>query len=346
MPRVFKASQRLIAFDDAGLYEPTAMLLAATGWVLQAARDTDPMAQAGTRLAHVAGAVDSNQKELLGDAFENAIVDLVGDGHTMLPQLREAIAIVAGYADFYADFSTPRVIALIANRRRGSLLRASYDDAMQLVSDDARVLTPYAGRPPTIWATSHNRLADLLEASTSGRPPRSLAGTPTIAKLHFADLLLGSNDGTAWIGVDLKSGGRPCTPTNAGVHLGISEQPPRAIMDSTYALFEQHVSKRGYIPTFVELQLGTWGTPLGRLSEALGLMKPLAALRAGSNVSKWQLSEEHRETLARLQPLVDRPLDDVIEALLPWSAQAVEEILVPSIGFDPEPPPGVSARLN
>lgn len=346
MPQVFESSQKLITYDDAGLYEPTAMLLAATGWVLQAARDTDPMARAGTRLAHVAGAVDGNKKELLGEAFENAIVDLIGDGHAMLPQLREAIAIVSGYTDFHADFSRPRVIALVANRRRGSLLRASYDDAMRLVSDDARVLTPYAGRAPTMWAASHDRLADLLEASTSSRPPRSLARTPTIAKLHFADLLVGSSDGAAWIGVDLKSGGRRCTPNNPGVHLGISEQPGRAIMDSTYELFKQNVPKRGNIPTFAELQLGTWGTPLGRLREALGLMRPLAALRAGSNVSKLHLSEPHRETLAQLQPHVDRPLDEVIDALLPWSAKAVGERHVPTIGFDPEPPPGVVGRLN
>jgi hypothetical protein len=34
------------------------------------------------------------------------------------------------------------------------MLRATSADAMQLVSDDARVLTPYAGRPTTLGLTA------------------------------------------------------------------------------------------------------------------------------------------------------------------------------------------------
>ncbi|HEV2123726.1 MAG TPA: hypothetical protein VGW38_13260, partial [Chloroflexota bacterium] len=310
MPRVFSNEQTIITLDEAGLYDEVEMLRAAVGWLLQAARDTDLLAQRGTELWQVASAVATTpNRGLVGHAFENAVVDLLTRGSAVLPQLQQAVALSLEYLGAKRDFSRPRVIAVVANRK-GRLLRTDLGTAERLVSDDARLLTPAAGRPVGLRGSRSDRLAELLASSTSGSPPKSL--TPTVSMLHHADLLIGSNDGLEWVAVDVKSGDSPCGRSFPGVHFGVSELRRAPIWESQYEPFQDTVRGRGTVVTFVEVRVGTRATAIARLREALRVVEDLAAVRENTDTSKLGVSSATAELLAELKPMLTAPVDDAI----------------------------------
>lgn len=343
MPRIFDTTQTLITLDNAGLYQDVDMLRAALGWVLQAARETDLLAQRGTELWQVAqAAATSGSDGLAGQAFENAVVDLLTEGRVLLPQLGKAIGLALAYMGVEEDVGELRVIALVTDRT-GTLLRTDLATAEAFVADEARLLTPFAGRPVGLRGSSHQRLADLLAASTSRTAPRSLP--PTAAMLHHADLLLGWDEGRHWVGVSVRSGDARCTTDQRGVHFGVSELRTESIHDSFYKETYERVPGRGRVVTFVEARIGTAGTPLERIREAVGVLGMLASLRPSSDPSKGQASAAVRQLLAELQPLLTGPVDEALAHLRPWTSGTVSRVNTPAVALEADPGPGVATRL-
>jgi hypothetical protein len=112
------------------------------------------------------------------------------------------------------DVSQPRSSLLLLESRRDRAA-ALIDAAQQVVPDGARLVTGQRGQPPLLTEARLSALAAAFRGSASGA-----LLPPSISGLHKADLLLGNDDGSRWVGVSVKSGNaRPSV--DSGVPLAI-----------------------------------------------------------------------------------------------------------------------------
>lgn len=327
---IHKYEQRLIVASAVDVdADRFSQLRAAVGWVLAAMMDWDKQAHRGQSLFDAAGLARSRGTGTLGRAFENAVADLLS-GTSIMPEVADAIGWAAefGGGDPGAFRNSGKVIALVLERDPSwSYLRADLSEIRGLTAPSATVLTPLTGAPPKLWPArdydvdptdrraAETRIARLLQA---GVTDRRLAWLPKgIASLHKADVLMGSSDGTQWLGIDLKrSATKRPTRDYDGVHVGVWGHPDRRFADTVAEVVRiEHIPGRGRIPMFTEIALGLRDTPLEWMDMAVRILKQLAEYRTSSRVPD---DGVEGQVIRSLLPELQTPVRDAVAGLLPW----------------------------